>query len=646
MDLFNVICTTCRASLKVRHVSAVGQILSCPRCGSMVEIVPPPGWQPPAASTGPVDAESDSPAEPTVPQSAVAVDPPSGHAESATLDHFLVGASPGRWLPPAGVLGLAALATAAVWMSIPGAAPVAHAPGGAPPPAAANEAGPLAPAEPSTPPSDPPVAPDQPPGEAAPGEDVSAEAESSDPVAIDPTATESDDPETAENETSPPEGPSAGSAPADETPWPEVESDPSVDGGTEPAAESDAHDPAAPAQSAETAPDTEAATDDAAAGADPAAAGPQTPPPLPAIDVAARWAEPLAGLEVREQPLVDFLALVSRVTTVPITLDLAGLRLAGISPATPVSFAGPTTTVGAAAETALAKLGLAVVPGSGDVWVTPQAFLDDQPREVIYPSTANLSPAGPEVAELVVTLVAPESWANQGGPGACQWTADGLAVTQVPRVQAEVARFWPALVAASAGPAPSGAAGSVGGDPPWIELAELMATPLTASFFRETPLVDVAAYLTRRTGWSWTINQRALAEAGLGAQVPMRLSANGEALAAVLEPALAPWKLALTAPAPGVVEITTSAGADQPTCEVYPLGGGPGGNAGEATAADIAERLEAHLATAAPELAGQITLRTLPSVAAVIVRAPAAGHRRVAEWWTQVLRPRSSEQVR
>ncbi len=47
VELFTITCTTCRARLKVRELAAIGQILACPKCESMVQVVPPPGWQPP-----------------------------------------------------------------------------------------------------------------------------------------------------------------------------------------------------------------------------------------------------------------------------------------------------------------------------------------------------------------------------------------------------------------------------------------------------------------------------------------------------------------------------------------------------------------------------------------------------------------------
>ncbi len=44
--LFSISCTTCRARLVVRSKEAIGEILECPKCSSMVLISPPEGWVP------------------------------------------------------------------------------------------------------------------------------------------------------------------------------------------------------------------------------------------------------------------------------------------------------------------------------------------------------------------------------------------------------------------------------------------------------------------------------------------------------------------------------------------------------------------------------------------------------------------------
>lgn len=46
MTSFHIQCETCNAKLKVSKPSTIGQSLACPRCGQMIEVKAPEGWQP------------------------------------------------------------------------------------------------------------------------------------------------------------------------------------------------------------------------------------------------------------------------------------------------------------------------------------------------------------------------------------------------------------------------------------------------------------------------------------------------------------------------------------------------------------------------------------------------------------------------
>ncbi len=61
MEPFFLSCTTCQARLKVRDESALGQILACPKCGSMVLVESPPGTTPSAGEPSQGKPKADSP---------------------------------------------------------------------------------------------------------------------------------------------------------------------------------------------------------------------------------------------------------------------------------------------------------------------------------------------------------------------------------------------------------------------------------------------------------------------------------------------------------------------------------------------------------------------------------------------------------
>ena len=64
--LFSIACPTCERLLAVRSESAIGAILACPKCASMVHVIPPPGWKPKAkaAAAAPGISEKSLPAAP------------------------------------------------------------------------------------------------------------------------------------------------------------------------------------------------------------------------------------------------------------------------------------------------------------------------------------------------------------------------------------------------------------------------------------------------------------------------------------------------------------------------------------------------------------------------------------------------------
>lgn len=129
VELFSITCPTCKARLKVRDAAAVGQILACPKCHSMVEIAAPADWEPPSLPTTKFDplslsgsdVVSKTPAGPWRTDSGVHDAGPQPQAAPPTagpLPSFPVppGSAAGRWLPWACV-PLAAVASAlAVWL--------------------------------------------------------------------------------------------------------------------------------------------------------------------------------------------------------------------------------------------------------------------------------------------------------------------------------------------------------------------------------------------------------------------------------------------------------------------------------------------------------------------------------------------------
>ena len=85
MVLFTIACETCASRLSVKQQAAIGQVLACPNCGSMVHVRPPEGWENPAT-------QETSPKKPRPPR-----DPNDSQATlSAEFDNLATSSSPRR----------------------------------------------------------------------------------------------------------------------------------------------------------------------------------------------------------------------------------------------------------------------------------------------------------------------------------------------------------------------------------------------------------------------------------------------------------------------------------------------------------------------------------------------------------------------
>ena len=90
MSRFTIQCTTCRRSLRVTNPEAIGQILSCPKCGSMVLVEAPAGWTPAAAVAVPpalkrADLKGTGQPVPSVSAPAAAVSAPVAAANGVAV---------------------------------------------------------------------------------------------------------------------------------------------------------------------------------------------------------------------------------------------------------------------------------------------------------------------------------------------------------------------------------------------------------------------------------------------------------------------------------------------------------------------------------------------------------------------------------
>ncbi|HEX5106427.1 MAG TPA: hypothetical protein VFV87_21560, partial [Pirellulaceae bacterium] len=625
MDLFSISCTTCKSRLKVREESAIGQILACPKCGGMVMVNAPEGWQkgaplpearPSATPSITTVVEVRRPDETLGDSNFEAIDdllsdaPPKMKPSSVSVAPDAPGLARPRFVGAPPPVASAASATPAAPLVGEGSA-IRKANEAAPSPAAESIAeGPKPPPPGEANAIEPPPPDWSPPqpwrwwammvGSVAAGivmalavvvgmirffrddPQTIAQAGSNPPVAGPITPTVSGGNPAATPATSNPSAPVTPetTASAEDTkppaalpaPMPEEQPMPPV-----PMPGAEEGDPLGLARPPKP-PDGGANLNDPLAKFDrligaegdplpmpmeteePAAATPDPPTaddkpvlPRPApreVDVAARLADPLPGIETSGTPLADFLQIISDLSTIPITLEPDGLPLVRRTVESPVVLTadeGRNTTVGRALATGLARHGLEYVASDDQLLVR---LVEPEKLPLLGYPVKDLAADEQQMAdlgEMLQALIEPDSWEASGGEGALavDATSGKLNISQRRAVHAQLLIAFEKLRTARKLPLQS-----TGYDPGLFQLATRSArakarleTPITLNFSQPTPLVRIVDYLGKAGGVRILIDWRDIAGAGWNPDGEATLLADKQPLSAALDALLDPMDL-------------------------------------------------------------------------------------------------------
>lgn len=522
-------------------MSAIGQVLACPRCGAMVEINAPPGWKPPAAAKQPAKPEAAKP-EPAKPQSAqppsakpspakpAAAKPEEHSAIPAPVRPQPVSAAPAetfvaepvldddplvemqrlatererkqrKLLLVGGVLAGAALVVGGIWFALSKPDEIVENP--VPDPATA----PVSPA----PSASSPVPKPQPTPGAVPSPSA-APSSSAVPVAPAPTATPM----------SSPAGTPSGTVVA--------RVDPPMPAATPSATPSATGSAVGPMPPAVAAPPTVAVSP-----AEPLAPKPGFAPPSPAV----------TALLATKAPALDFagatrrsaLDIVGRLAGVGVQFDWDTLAPADLKPAEPVTVKLSDATYAESFAKLLEPIG-ARLQVAGDAVIVRGPVSDPRAKAVEYPIddlAGSELPTTELYAGLVQLFVEPNSWDVRGGAGKLDALPGKLLVSQPAGVQRQTLVWLDRLRMARGKPTKGPTVG------PALTLNSRLARakptldkPVTMNFRPGVPLAEILAYLEKNCDALITLDVAALAEAGYDPNAAIGISADKTPLAQVL----------------------------------------------------------------------------------------------------------------
>ena len=526
MELFAISCTTCSARLKVRSMAAIGQILACPKCSSMVQVQPPPGWQKPVEPTPSVSvpARAKASAADSISGPGDPVPPPlPNEAETSSRSPLTFALATAAIVLVAAVLGV-------VWW------------------AAANR-----PADGTL------LATTLPVVEVAPdheGAVATADAPLNEQVATAEAQESQSEEKPKDNDAS--DAAQTDAKPAEPSPKEEAEVQTEqalADSDTKPTIVEPVDD------SADQPSDEAIALSEPVEEKSPAAPLLKRTPP-PDVDVQARLADPIAAMEFAKITLGKFVDLLSRMSTIPITFDADALAELNVSTDAEIAVRLKNTTVGKALESVLAEQKLGYIVAENQIVITYPQSMSAALRRARYDVSDLVSDEQGIAAlgALMQRLVLPDSWVEQGGRGTIGVEGPSLLVDQTDRAHWHVLAFCEKLRLARGRPLRSSI------DPAQFALATrhsrakpALGTKVHLNFAPAAPLDQIADRLGKATDVQLLIDGPALAAQGLALHTDARIASDGLVLQDVLTQLTKPLELRIRIVDGDVLQLSSQA---------------------------------------------------------------------------------------
>jgi hypothetical protein len=559
--LFAINCMTCHARLGVRSPEAIGAILECPKCGSMIEVLPPPGWRPPQATEK--SSMTSSPEQ----TSTAAGDACAAAASSGGKWMFLGIKHLWFWLvaAPAAALVLGLVA----WLTVFSGSdsdysnlPAVAQPAGMPADVAENAQGDIAKQDITQ------SSIEQAPVHEQRGPAIKTELTSGVEDAAKPVA------KNAMAETS------------QQSPGPAEENISALK-----AAEANTPQTEALEKNASQAKTTEANTSAEIKNRPEQTVVEKNPQSLPsvkgtskviklvapeAIDVQSRLGEVIPDIELKDMSFGRAIGLVAALSGLPITLDPDAMARLGVTLNDPITVRLKDATLEEILQEVLAKRGMGYVAEDGQVVVSGPAEENEQLYRVSYTVsdlTGDDKAAMDKLIAMVQKLVSPESWRTNGGWGTIEADKTALVVTQTAAVHDQILVFCEKLRNARGRPLRSNQ------NPKRFELTTRLQQAnaalnrqVDANFHQPATLVEILAYLGRQAEVDILIDRQALAVAGLSDKTEVSFVAEKQSLSAALNELLIPLKLGYRASDARTLQVTSQAALEsRRELEFYPI---------------------------------------------------------------------------
>jgi len=568
VTLFRVQCPTCSVRLKVNSRKLIGQLANCPKCGSMVEIREPGAAPPMRPSVEESQMLTESSMMRAIPSNTSSADeifenvddmldgnsPQEPSVSESADERFQDPATTGRWRNMALIGGISVFS--AVGVAIVGFQLIRNSnePEKIVDPVAIVETEPVTESKSTTP------------------EVIDKATDTEDPIPSDePDIVEPVDPElnvVSQDTKTPDEPEPTDLAPSEENPFlfddPESEKPKAPDQTAstkkpeEPSPVMSFRDdplyevigasfPIISAEDIQPSANSPQAASSQPADAAPKALAPKPVPQIPRVDVAERLQDPIVSLEFTHHSLGEFTNFITQMSTVPVTMDPVALRFSNISPETSVSVQANQTSIHKVLNSAVAPFDLEFVATEKSARLQIRGPIDGKLRTVPF-TLDDLATTDAEMADLgylMIHLVDPHSWKNQGGAGLYLLKPDNITLTQSEEVLFKTTELFEKLRVARGLPTRGNHASPLTLKHRYAQVTPQIETKITIQVVVPTPMYQVIEQIEKKSGLTILCDWDSLGVNGLGPASPVTISARNVTIETALTEFCADWKLSV-----------------------------------------------------------------------------------------------------
>lgn len=293
------------------------------------------------------------------------------------------------------------------------------------------------------------------------------------------------------------------------------------------------------------------------------------------IDVPTQLAVRLPAIELKDTSLADFLSVMERLTTVPITVDLEALAWARVNLDTPISVNLQDASIEEILQSALGTIRLGHVVEADDVLVTVMNRKDAlrQHRFAVDDLMGDDAAEGKALMSTIQRFVKPDTWAIHGGTATLTLDGQELAVSQTDQGILDVLLFLEQLRVARG----LGQQSKYPHELLQVESPTLLAVPaisqrVSLNFSQPTPLADILRRLGDDVGMRIVVDWRTAGQLGWSPATTTTLVVEEKTLQDSLNALLRPLNLGFRIINSRTMQITTAERVTRKRqLEMYPL---------------------------------------------------------------------------